>query len=1138
MINKNKPFSKVLKDAILVLFMPYLLVFQNHFRFIFIALLLVVFNTSCDHRKTAEPPLFSKLSAEQTGLDFQNSLTNNKEFNIYKYRNFYNGGGVATGDVNNDGLLDVYLVANQQPNKLFLNKGNFQFEDITTKAGVAGKGAWSTGVSMVDINADGWLDIYVCNSGPVPGDKRKNEFFINNGNGSFTDRASEMGLADTGYSTQAAFFDYDKDGDLDVYILNNSYRSIESFNQQKNERGTRNAAGGDKLFRNDGGKFVDVSAQAGIYGSEIGFGLGIAIADLDRDGWMDIYVSNDFFERDYIYMNNGNGTFREDLERQMPSISGASMGSDIADIDEDGYPEVFTTEMLPESDKRFKTTMTFENWDKYQFNVKNGYHHQFTRNMLQRNNGITSSKGITFSELGRFAGVEATDWSWSILIADLDNDSNKDLFVTNGIAQDILDQDYLAYLTDEAVQRMVIKKEGVDFAKLIEMIPSTPIPNYAYSGKGTFHFENVTKNWGLADPCFSNGAAYCDLDNDGDLDLVVNNVNMPAFVYRNNSEKTANRYLKLELTGAKLNKAAIGAKIMVKAGGRSFYLDQNPVRGFESSVDDRPNFGLGKITTIDSLVVKWSYGGQTILTKVPTNQTLKIREQDAAIPMVQPEVHLSPLFTEVKTLDTEFRHREDDFVDFNKDQLLYNMYSTMGPKTAIGDVNGDGLQDFYLGGAKGQAGMLAIQQKAGNFLKTNMPVFETDKESEDIGAVFFDADNDGDLDLYVTSGGSETGINSFSYFNRLYLNDGKANFIKSPQLLPTSHPESTSSVKACDFDGDGDLDLFVGVRLRPGEIGLPQNGYLLVNNGKGTFEDKTRELAPGLIYAGMIADASWADYDGDGKKDLLLVGEWMKIRVFKNEQDHFIERTEQAGLGETSGWWNTIEAKDLDGDGDIDFVCGNHGLNSRFHASAQKPILCYINDFDQNGKVEQITCTYNGDTAYPFVLRHDLVAQIPSLKKKYVKYAAYAAQPIQVIFDQDILNKAVVNKATILETVALINQANGKFEIRKLPTEAQLSPVFAICIADFDQDGIEDIILGGNLYEVKPEAGRYDASYGAFLKGTGKGNYAPVPIRQSGLFMDGQVRDLKIIGVKGREMLMVARNNDLPQFFLINNRKK
>lgn len=1102
--------------------------------FVLITLLLISAIACTSHQKE-EPPLFSELDPKETGVQFENKVINTPEFNIYKYRNFYNGGGVALGDVNNDGLVDIYLSANQLPNKLFLNKGNLKFEDITAKAGVAGKRSWSTGVSMADINGDGWLDIYVCHSGDVRGDNKQNECFINNRDGTFTDRAEDMGLANAGFSTQAAFFDFDKDGDLDAYILNNSHRSIGSFDLQQNKRLIRDSSGGNKLLRNDNGKFKDVSQEAGIYGSEIGFGLGVAVADLDKDGWLDIYVSNDFFERDYIYMNNRDGTFREELERQMPSVSGASMGVDIADVNGDGYPEVFTTEMLPQEEKRLKSTMTFENWDKYQMNVKNGYYHQFTRNMLHRNNGITSPAGITFSELGRYAGVEATDWSWSVLLADLDNDSYRDIYITNGIAQDILNQDYLAYIANDEVQRSIIKEKGVDYKRLIDIIPSTPIPNYAYAGNGNFHFDSVTTKWGLGTPGFSNGAAYGDLDNDGDLDLVVNNVNMPAFVYRNNTNTNSNRYLKVKLIGSKNNSAAIGAKLTATAGTRTFYLEQNPVRGFQSSVDDRLNFGLGKIEIIDSLTVEWPYGEKTTLVNLKTNQAIELREADAQVPkqVESPKLNTPKLFSEVTLANKEFMHKENEYVDFDKYPLLNFMYSTQGPKFSIGDVNGDGLDDFFMGGAKGQAGIVGIQTQHGNFDKSRSVAFEADKESEDIGSALFDADSDGDLDLYVTSGGDEVGINSFSYVDRLYINDGKGNFTRSSQILPTINPESTSTVNACDFDDDGDMDLFVGVRLRPDSIGVPQNGYLLINNGKGVFENKTTQLAPGLIKAGMISDAVWADYDGDGDKDLFVVGEWMNIKLFNNKHGHFTEVTGQAGLDETSGWWNTIEAADLDGDNDIDFICGNHGLNSRFRASKEKPVVCYVGDFNQNGYIEQITGTANGDSTYPFALRHDLVKELPYLKKKYLRYDTYAGQTIKKIFDPGTLEKVIKNKAVMLETVVLINQGNGKFAIKRLPLEAQLTPVYAICVDDFDEDGFKDIILGGNLYGVKPEAGRYDASYGVFLKGSGSGDFAAVPTAQTGLFIQGEVRDIKTVKVKGKKMLVVSRNNNMPEFFSI-----
>ena len=1108
---------------------------ENSFLLFWKVVLLLMVIVSCNAHQATEPTLFTQLDQKETGVEFENKITSTPEFNIYKYRNFYNGGGVALGDINNDGLIDIYMGANQSSNKLFLNKGNLKFEDITKKAGVEGKKSWSTGVSMIDINGDGWLDIYVCHSGDIHGENKQNECFINNYDGTFTERAEEMGLADAGYSTQVAFFDFDQDGDLDAYILNNSHRSIGSFDLQQNKRQIRDSLGGNKLLRNDNGHFKDVSQVAGIYGSEIGFGLGIAIADLDKDGWMDIYVSNDFFERDYIYINNRDGTFREELEKQMPSISGASMGVDIADLNEDGYPEVFTTEMLPQQEKRLKSTMTFENWDKYQMNVKNGYYHQFTRNMLQRNNGVTSPGGITFSEVGRYSGVEASDWSWSALLADLNNDSYRDIYITNGIAQDILNQDYLAYIANDEVQRSIIKEKGVDYKILIDIIPSTPIPNYAYAGKGNFSFDNVTTKWGLGTPSFSNGAAYGDLDNDGDLDLVVNNVNMPAFIYRNNINDSINRYLKIKLIGSKQNSEAIGAKVTAKAGGRTFYLEQNPVRGFQSSVDDRLNFGLGNIKIIDSLIIEWPYGEETALVNIPTNQTLNFREVDA--PVIKHErslpIYKPKLFSELTIAGSQFAHKEDEYVDFDKYPLLNFMYSTQGPKLSVGDVNGDGLDDFFMGGAKGQPGVFGIQNQKGGFKELQSKALEADKESEDIGSAFFDADGDGDLDLYVTSGGNEVGINSFTYINRLYINNGKGNFSRSAQILPTINPESTSSVKACDFDQDGDIDLFVGVRLRPDSIGAPQNGYLLVNDGKGKFHNQTALLAPALLNVGMISDAAWADYDGDGDKDLVVVGEWMNIKLFNNKSGHFTEVSNLAGLGDTHGWWNTIEAADLNGDNKIDFICGNHGLNSRFRATKEKPIVCYVGDFNQNGSIEQVTCTVNGDSMYPFALRHDLVMQLPFLKKKYLRYDAYAGQTIQDIFKPDILEKTVRDTATILETVVLMNQGDGKFEVKRLPPEAQLTPIYAICVDDFNQDGLSDIILGGNLYGVKPEVGRYDASYGVFLKGLGNGNFASIPCSETGLFIQGEIRDIKTIKVQGKKLLMVARNNNTPEFFSI-----
>jgi hypothetical protein len=1109
---------------------------------LFVAIWLMV---SCtDSKKRSGETLFKTMSADHTNIDFENSLTSTNEFNIYKYRNFYNGGGVGLGDVNNDGLLDIYLVANMGPNKLYLNKGNFVFQDITENAGVKGKQSWATGVSMVDIDGDGWLDIYICNSGDVVGNNRQNEFFINNRDGTFTDMAEEMGLADNGFSTHAVFFDYDKDGDLDMYQLNNSFRSIGSFNLKENERTIRDSLGGDKLYKNTEGTFVDVSEEAGIYGSVIGFGLGISVSDLDKDGWMDMYISNDFFERDYVYMNNGDGTFREELEMQMHAISVASMGSDIADITGDGYPEIFVTEMLPEDDERFKTTMTFENWDKYKYNLENGYYHQFTRNMLHRHNGITPGKGVTFSEVGRLSGVEATDWSWSALITDLDNDGYKDLYITNGIAQDILNQDYLNYVANEEVARMVIKDEGVDYKQLIDIIPVNRISNYAYSGTSNLTFSNKSQEWGLATPSHSNGSAYGDLDNDGDLDLVVNNVNMPVFIYQNQSESLhkENHFLKVILEGVNGNKAAVGSKVTLKTGERIFYLEQSPNRGFQSSVDNRLNFGLGKIKKIDTLVVDWYNGKQTILTNLEANQTIILKELEAGNKQKKDNLGKTSstgIFKAMpKISGINYIHTENIFSDFDRDRLVYHMKSTEGPKIAIADINGDGMDDFYIGGAKASPGKLFVQTKQGFFESTNEIVFEKDKGSEDLKSIFFDADMDGDQDLYVASGGNEFSSGSFALVDRLYFNDGKGNFTKSPQILPAGFPESASTVISSDFDRDGDLDLFVGIRLEAGAIGVPQNGYLLQNDGKGNFSNITQNVAPGLINAGLISDAVWTDYDGDGDDDLMIVGEWMSIKLFKNDNGTFEEVTSQTGLEETTGWWNSVKAADLDGDGDIDYVVGNHGLNSRFKASVQKPITSYVNDFDQNGSIEQIISAYNGDKSYPQVLRHDLVMQLPNLKKKYLKYDAYKGQTVEDIFPKEELEKAIRHKVTMLENVILWNSGNGKFKIENLPQEAQISPVYAILLEDLDNDAIIDILLGGNLYNVKPEVGRYDASYGVVMKGLGKGKFEVIPIKDSGLFLEGEIRDFGCVNINGRKILMIARNNASMQFFEFKQGKK
>lgn len=1084
--------------------------------------------------------LFRIVPSQETGIEFNNKLEYTEELNPYTFRNFYNGGGVGLGDINNDGLIDVFLSGNLVPNKLYINKGDFKFEDISAQSGIGSEGVWTTGISMVDLNSDGLLDIYICKSGP-PGGVRHNELFINNGDLTFTERAREYGIADEGLATHAAFFDLDKDGDLDMYLLNNSMRSVGGYDLRKDQRKTPDPDGGNKLYRNDGERFTDVTLEAGIYSSAIGFGLGVTIGDIDKDGWPDIYVSNDFFEKDYLYINNQDGTFSERLEQFMTEISMGSMGADMADINNDGLPEIFVTEMLPEGDARLKTATQFEKWDKYQVSLGQGYYRQFSRNTLQLNNGPDPTGKISFSDVARLTGVHATDWSWGALIFDMDNDGFKDIFVANGIYKDLLNQDYVNFIGDPAVVRQILSQKKNVIKQLIDSIPSNKAPNYAFRNEGDLRFSNSSTAWGLDLLSHSNGSAYGDLDNDGDLDLVLNNVNMPATVFENRSEKIypQNKTLVVSLKGEGTNNFALGSKVSVYLAGQQLYQELAPMRGFMSSVDYRLHFGLGAFSKADSVVVKWPDDRLTVLRNVEPGKPLVIDQREAILTKPASKKIIPPSIFSVldapKGLD--FQHKESEFVDFDRDRLLFNMVSNEGPCVCVADVNDDGMDDIYIGGARAQSGSLYLQQKSGAFTVTSAPTFEKDKNAEDTGCEFFDANGDGLPDLYVSSGSNEHSSASSQLIDRLYFNRGKNGFERGPQTLPAkSRFESTKAVKAIDFDRDGHLDLFVGVRIQPFFYGQPSNGYLLINDGKGNFEDQTSRLAPGLIELGMITGAEWADLNMDGLQDLVVVGEWMPLSIFMNENGRLVRKVNDASLGSSHGWYQTVAVADLNNDGHSDIITGNHGLNSRFKGSMTEPVSVYINDFDQNGAIEHIFTRFDGGKELPLVLRTDLLMQVPSLKKKYLRFGNYADRTISDIFPGDQLKNSLVLRAFDLTSSVWLNDGKGNFQRIELPVRAQFSPIYAIIAQDFNGDGNADLLLGGNQHRAKPETGIYAASIGLFLRGNGDGTFSSLSPEESGVAINGEIRDLQNIQINGQSMIVIGKNNEAIDILKVNQK--
>ncbi len=1104
--------------------------------------------TSCNPFKS-EKQLFQTLDSTQTGVGFVNKLQPTEKLNILDYLYFYNGGGVSAGDINNDGLIDLYFVSNQGKNKLYLNKGNrdgepFKFEDITAKAGVEGFADWQTGSTMADVNGDGLLDIYVCAVGNFRGQEGSNELYINNGDETFTEKAADYGLDFTGFSTQAAFFDYDHDGDLDCYLLNHAIHTSRSYDRVS-ARNFRNNESGDYLYENQmitktgkapAGKitrFQNVSERAGIYGAAMGYGLGISVADLNNDGWEDVYISNDFHEDDYYYVNNHDGTFTESVKKAFQHTSRFSMGNDIADVNNDGFPDVVTLDMYPEDETVEKSSLGEDPLDIYTYKLAYGYMNQYSRNCLQ-----FSLSGKKFMDIGAMAGVAATDWSWSPLLADYDNDGIKDLFITNGIVRRPNNLEYVKFAADDSLRYAMETSRSLD-ERATKLMPEGKVHNYLYRGTPALRFEDKSVAWGFEMPNYSNGSAYADLDNDGDLDLITNNINDPAGLYRNeaNTIFPHNTHLTVKLTGDSPNNFGIGAKVILKYGKDSLMVQQlMPTRGFESSVAPELLFGLGKRTIIDSLIVIWPNQRMEVRTKVKTNRSITLKQADAKLDGTNfrytiPALH--PLFADLTTADTiPYKHRENnEYFDFVRESLMPFKVSTEGPHLAVGDVNGDGLEDIYAGGAKWQAGTLLMQQPNGKFSPSVQPDFTKDSTYEDVDAVFFDADGDKDLDIYVVSGGNEFYNKMPEQLDRLYLNDGHGMFSRSVNALPDMF-DNKSCVRPVDIDKDGDLDLFVGGRVVGFGYGKSPNSYLLVNDGKGHFSDQTDKLSEGLRKAGMITDAVWVDYDSDKDQDLILAGDWMPIRIFANDNGKLTE-VKPITEDETplNGFYQRVIAADFDHDGDTDLIAGNMGTNTKFRKTPDSQLRMWVKDVDNNQSTEQIIAYNRGKEWYPLAFKDELGKQMPSIiNKRFTDYISFAGKPLDAVLNDDELKDAEEFTVNQFASVYLENKG-GRFVVHELPMMAQVSKLFALQAIDIDHDGDLDVLGGGNFYGVSTYQGRYDASYGLVLRNDGKGNFVALSSVDSGFLLNGEIRDIRPVHTGQGVLIVVARNNAGLQVF-------
>ncbi|MBO0320707.1 VCBS repeat-containing protein [Muricauda sp. CAU 1633] len=1074
----------------------------------FFSLLIGCTDSGVKKKKTSNATtLFSLVENAHTGINFINTVKQDINFNYIEYLYAFNGAGVAIGDINNDGLEDIYFTSNQNSNKLYLNQGDFKFVDATTKAGLEDTEGWSTGVSMVDINNDGWLDIYVSKSASFNDDElRKNKLFINQKDGTFKNEAKKWGLDQNGFSIQSYFFDYDKDGDLDMYLVNHrpdfsQSNKIEYKAEREYFRETS-----DHLFRNDGNTFTDVTLQAKIMNKE--WGLSASIGDFNNDGWLDVYVANDFINPDYLYINNKDGTFSNQINMRFKHIPYNGMGSDYADINNDFLPDLVVLDMLAEDHRRGKENMASMNTQGFWKMVESGYHYSYMANTLQLNNGNGS-----FSDIGQLAGISKTDWSWAPLIADFDNDGHKDIFVSNGIERELGNQDY-----KKESARQQKEKGAMTVQEMMNIMPSEKIANYIYKNNGDFTFEKMTEAWGLSKKVNSNGVAYADLDNDGDLDLVMNNMSDEATVYRNNS---TNNYINIKLIGDEKNVKAIGAKVKVYSKEKSQYQELFPSRGYQSSMGYQLNFGLGNEEIIDRIEVTWGDNSILAMDNVEVNQTLVFDKKDFKFDGVTPfEVSQNFVRNDASRLGITYHHQENNFNDFDLQTLLPQKQSQRGPALSVADVNGDGLDDFYVGGALNQAGEMYLQTQDGKFNKASESLFSRESKYEDITSLFFDADADGDLDLYVGSGSYEVGENNPLLQDRLYLNDGKGDFSKSNKLPKMFGV--TKAVAAHDVDGDGDLDLVVGGQVIPGKYPLSSKTYLLTNEN-GRYIDSTEEIAPELMDIGIVNDLLFTDYDGDGDKDLAVVGEWFPITFFNNQNGKFT-KTSIAALNHTEGWWNTITEVDLDKDGNMDYLVGNLGDNNKFHPTKEKPLHVYSTNFDEDGKYDMILSKVYQGNLVPVRGKECSTEQNPFVSEKIQTYKEFANSTLIDIYGEEELNSAYHKQVHEFGSVYLKNKGDGSFEVQKLPTTAQFGPTMAFQVMDINQDGHLDILGVGNIYEAEVETIRYDANTGYILLGDSKGNLTPHT--DISFFTQGNVKDMKKIAIGGEACYLIANNDE------------